>query len=732
MGVTELRMRESAAHIVRAALTSGDSSLDEVEAKALLAAYGVRVPAGGLAFSAAEAQRIAADMGGPVAMKAVGRGIRHKTERRLVELGIQSHAAVAECFHTLQERAGGSARGVLVEEMVTGAREFMVGMKRDQAFGPVVAFGLGGVFTEVLHDVALALAPLDGKDAAELPTLIRAKQLLGPFRGCPAVDDGRLATTIQAISRMAVDYPEIAEIDVNPLLIAGGLPVAADALVILSSAHARAEGRPAFRPDLRPVMAPASVAIVGASDDVTRWGGSALKNILDGAYDGTIYPVSPRGGVFFGLQSYPSVAALPEAPDLALLAVGARQTAAVVEECGRRGIPAAVAIAAGFSETGAEGADLEQALADAAEASGVTLVGPNCMGLITNERRLHATGFIALHPSPGRLSLVSQSGNLGVQIVMASERRGIGMDKFIGVGNEAQVSVVDVLDYLRHDERTGCVLMYVEGIDDGRRFVRVAKAATCEKPVVVLRGGTTESGGQAAASHTGAMAGSTAVFEAAARQCGIVTCTSTQEALDLASALAHLPLPRGRRVGVVTNGGGAGVLTADECARHGLTLAELPLGLIEELDDILPPFWSRRNPMDLVASAGGDVAQRVLQPVIECDAIDAVIVLSVLGVPNTGDDVRPTCSTGEYDELSQWESAFMRRVSELMDATGKPIINVPDTPIRGSLFPYGGRHSPVVLSSPRAAARALDRMAWYGDYLKRAGSRSHSTAPQDD
>ena len=232
------------------------------------------------------------------------------------------------------------------------------------------------------------------------------------------------------------------------------------------------------------------------------------------------------------------------------------------------------------------------------------------MGLISNETRLHATGFITLHPPQGPLSLVSQSGNLGVQLVKASERREIGLDKFIGVGNEAQVSFIDVLDHLRTDERTDCVLVYIEGIDDGRRFLDVATATAAVKPVVVIRGGLTEAGGKAAASHTGAMAGSAAVYEAAARQAGVITCTATDEALDLAVALANLPLPRGRRVAVVTNGGGAGVLAADEMVRRGLVLPALPPALIEELDEVLPPFWSRSNPLDMVASAGGDVARK--------------------------------------------------------------------------------------------------------------------------
>ena len=397
-----------------------------------------------------------------------------------------------------------------------------------------MAFGLGGTMTEVFRDIALAVTPGSEGDVAELPGLIRAKALLGPFRGQPAVDHEKLTAIVEAVARIAADHPRIAEIDLNPLLVRGAEPVAADALMILSAAPAQTPPEPVrFTPDLEAVLAPRSVAVVGASGDVTRWGGSAVQNILNGGFTGDIYPVNPKGGEFFGLPVSTGLDDLPAAPDLALLAVGARQLPEMIAQCGGAGVRAAVAIAAGFSETGEAGKEAEAALARSAADAGVTLIGPNCMGLIANATQLHATGFIALHPRPGKVAIVSQSGNLGVQLSALADRRDLGVRCFIGVGNEAQVSAVDVLEYLADDDGTSCVLAYLEGIDDGRRLFDVAAATSRKKPVVVLRGGLTDVGGKAAASHTGAMAGSAAVYEAAARQTGLVTCTSVQEALDL-------------------------------------------------------------------------------------------------------------------------------------------------------------------------------------------------------
>ncbi|MGI5939083.1 MAG: acetate--CoA ligase family protein [Thermoleophilia bacterium] len=712
----------TATMMLEAAIRSGRSALNEWEAKTLFAAYGIPVPSGALVTTAVEAGEVAERIGGRLAMKAIGADIHHKTEAGLVLLNVEGAEAAAESFHLLQQRAGSALEAVLVEQMIVSNREFMVGMKRDPVFGPVVVFGLGGVLTEALGDIAMAVAPLSDLDAAELPGLIKAKRLLEAFRGYPPVDQTALSTILQTVSRMAIEHPEISEIDMNPLLIDGDQPVAADALVILGPVQ-EPLSRPAFQPNLRAVLAPRSIAVIGASDDVGKWGGSALRNILDGHFRGPIYPVNPKGGVYFGLQVYPNIEALPEAPDLALLAVGARQIAPMIEACGRRGIPAAIAIAAGFSEIGEEGAKAERELARLATENNVTLIGPNCMGMLSNEQSLHAVGYIVLHPAKGKVSFMSQSGNLGTGIVDACERRGIGIDKFVSVGNEAQVGAIDLMECLRDDPNTRSIMLYLEGINDGQHFLKAARETTTVKPVVVLRGGLSDLGSQAAASHTGAMAGSGPVYHAAARQTGVVTCTSPDEAVDIATCLAYLPMPKGPRVGIVTNGGGAGVLMADEVARNGLTLPECPPDLLEGLDQILPPFWSRRNPIDTVASAVGDMGPRVLDLVARCDAFDAIVILSVLGAPTAADDGRPTCNDGVYQGLSPWEAAFMAQVNRLIELTEKPIISVPDTPIPHSLLDSGGRYAPIVLPSAAATGRALRRMVWYGSYLRSHGLR---------
>ena len=710
--------RAATEDMIKAALASGASALDEWQSKSLFAAYGIPVPAGALAKSEAEAVAAATRIGGKVVMKGMGAEFHHKTEAGLVVLGVEGAEAVAETYRLLEQRGGSGLEAVLVEQMVASNRELMVGMKRDSVFGPVVAFGLGGVLTEALGDVALGVAPLDDTEAAQLPDFIRAKKLLGSFRGYPPVDRVALAKIIQAIGQMAIDHPQIAEIDVNPVLVSGAQPIAADALIILSAKPGKTPERSTFVPDLRALLAPQSMALVGASGDVSKWGGSAFKNILDGGYTGRLYAVNPKGGEVFGQQSYTSIEDLPEAPDLALLAVGGHQVAPMLEQCARRGVKAVIAIAAGFSETGASGAEAEREIARIATEGGITLMGPNCMGLISNEVSLHAIGFVTLHPPKGTLSFVSQSGNLGVMIANSCQRRGIGIDKFASVGNEAQIGAVDILEYERDNPSTTCVMMYIEGVDDGRRFIDAARSTTAVKPVVVLRTGLTEFGSKAAASHTGAMAGSAAVWEAAARQSGVVTCTTAEDVVNLGTCMAYLPLRTGRRVAIITQGGGAGVMAADEVARHGMQLAELPPELYASFDELLPPFWSKQNPLDTVASGGGDILPRIVKGVAECDAVDAIIMMSVLGIPTSAGGDREIGGHGEFVTLSAWEDSLMSLIADLMEKTGKPIINVPDSPIRGSVFDYGKRYRPIVLSSAQAAALALDRMEWYAAYRR--------------
>jgi acyl-CoA synthetase (NDP forming) len=733
--------------VIEAALEAGAPALDEEAGKQLFAAYGIPVPQGATVATADDAVRVAGEIGYPVVMKGSAPSVQHKTDAGLVILGVSDQTEAREAYRTLESRAaaaGVKLDGVLVEHMVKGRREFVVGLSYDHLFGPVVMFGLGGIYTEALKDVAFAIAPLTDDDIEELLEQIQAKVLLGAFRGAPAVDRRALVAVIEAVARMAADHPEIREIDVNPLLVDGDQPVAVDALIAVGDPVSVSTRAPADISRLDDLVAPRSVVVVGASADTNKWGGMLVANLRLGGFPGRLYLVNPKGGTILGLPAHKSVAELPEAPDLAIVAVPAPLVEQAVEECGRKGVRAAVVVSAGFSEVGPEGRALEDRVVRAAETYGMALVGPNCMGVISSHHRLYATGFMLLRPQPGGASMVSQSGNLGTQLLVSAERRKGGVGKFIGVGNEAMIDAVDLINYLRTDPLTTTIVAYMEGFDDGRRLLEVAKATTVEKPVVVLRGGMTDFGKKAAASHTGALTSSTAVFEAAARQSGMIVCTDPDEFMDLTFALSYMPLPPGRRVAVATLGGGWGVLVSDEIARCGLELATLPEDVIADLDRLLPPFWSRSNPVDLVATVTPGVPEAVVERLAACEGVDAVLVMGLVG--SMSESRRATAEierlkSGLVDasayagpaacepagpepaepELSERETAFIEQMGVLMDRYCKPIANISFKPMSQAIFSVGGRYSTFVLPSPLRAVRVLGKMAAYSRYLQKKG-----------
>jgi acyl-CoA synthetase (NDP forming) len=724
--------------LIRSALDAGRSSLDEREAKALLAMYGIPTPAGAVVHSAQRAAAAVEALGRPAVLKALGPDIQHKSDLGLVELDIRDAAAARAAYHRITDRAAGRAdEGVLVEEFVPHDRELLVGMRRDEQFGPVIAFGLGGIFTEAVADVAFALAPLDEADARALVAELHAQRLLGPLRGLPRVDADQLRDILLAVAQLAADHSEIAEIDVNPLLVSGTHLVAADALVILKELPSGAPATNAGsrrRLDLAAVFSPASVAVVGASEDRGKWGGSVLANLTDGGFRGAIYPINPRADTIMGLKAYASPDELPQTPDLVICALGGAAATPVVTECGRHGVPAAIVIAAGFAEAGDEGAALQEELARAADDGGVTLVGPNCMGVLCTSSKLSAVGFVTLRPEPGPLSVISQSGNIGTQLLVTAERRGVGIEKFASSGNQATTDANDLLEYLADDPRTGAIAMYLEGLADGRRFYELARATAPRKPVIVLRGGLSALGRQAASSHTGALAGSAEVFHAAARQAGVVLAADPDEALDAAALLAYQPLPAGGRVAVITLGGGWGVLTADLLATRGLSLAELPPEVIAAIDELLPPFWSRGNPVDLVATVSEGVPEKIVELVAGCGGVDSVVTLALIGSPSSGRAGLHT-EAGERSAVSSWaggdaaappadvfaelnerERGLLAHLAAVTERTGKPIVSVPLVPVTRCVFPGLGKYAPVLLPSPTAAVNALTRATWYGTH----------------
>ena len=377
-------------------------------------------------------------------------------------------------------------------------------------------------------------------------------------------------------------------------------------------------------------MKPRSIAVVGASRREGTIGNKLFRNVLYQGFAGVVYPVNPNADVVAAVKTYPSVLDIPGEVDMAVIVVPAQAVEQVLRECGRKGVRGVVVISAGFGETGPEGMKKQDALLKLARAYGMRLVGPNCMGIINTDARvsLNAT-FSSVFPPAGNIAFCSQSGALGLAILEYALKLNIGLSSFVSIGNRAGVSSNDLLQYWADDPATDVILLYIECFGNPRKFARIAPDVTALKPVVVVKSGRTAAGSRAAASHTGALAGDDEASAALFRQAGIVRVDTLEELFDVAGLISHQPLPRGRRVAILTNGGGPGIMTADTCAGRGLEVPRLSDATIAAMKEFLPENASLANPIDMTAEATADQYGRALELLLRDDSVDIVIVIFI-------------------------------------------------------------------------------------------------------
>jgi len=465
--------------------------------------------------------------------------------------------------------------------------------------------------------------------------------------------------------------------------------------------------RAAATASLRPFFRPRSVAVVGASRDPSSIGYRLLDALVTNHFQGPVYPVNPKASVIGGIRAYPTVRDLPEPVDLAVIAVPREAVPTVVDDCAARGVQAIVVITAGFAEVGDEGRALQQQLADKVRGYGMRMVGPNCMGLLNTDPnvQLNAT-FAPVFPPQGRVALSSQSGALGLAILELSRRRRLGLSTFVSVGNKADVSTNDLLQYWEEDEATGVILLYLESFGNPRRFARIARRVSRSKPIVAMKAGRTPAGKRAAGSHTAALASNDVAVDALFRQTGVIRAETLEEMFDIAATLGSQPLPRGRRVAVITNAGGPGILCVDACEAGGLVLPELANGTTARLRAILPPTASVANPVDMIASAGPDHYRRTVETILTADEVDSLIVIYLpLDKTTTGpvlDAIREGITAGRA-----------------AGGAGKPVL--------ACVMTEDGINVPLELASekipsyafPESAARVLGKVASYAEWRSR-------------
>jgi acyl-CoA synthetase (NDP forming) len=463
------------------------------------------------------------------------------------------------------------------------------------------------------------------------------------------------------------------------------------------------------------LFTPDSIAVIGANDTLGSWGSDAIAAALTVAKSDPkkrAYAVNPNARQVLGAACYPTILDIPDIIDLAIVVVRSTLVADVLRQCVQKGVKAAVVISAGFAETDEDGAKLQDEIVNIARRGGIRFVGPNCIGHADLYSKVSALGVTRMGKA-GPMALLSQSGTISAGIMQAATSRGIGLSKFVSTGNEADLHMEDYLEYLAGDDKTRIIAAYIEGLREGRRFFQIAKKITLKKPIVVIKTGNTEGAGKAARSHTGALAGSDAVFGAFFKQTGVIKADDEEELCDVALALLSQPLLKGNRVAILTIGGGFGVMTTESCEREGLKLATMSAQTMAKLDAVLPPRWSHGNPVDMVGVKTIDEFGMILsclRAMTEDENVDSVIAL--VATRNYAGD--------EFRAMQMKNEMALKDLGRFAKQAGKPLILVRQS------FHRGDTPGEAIVNfddcipeyaRPRQAARVLGHLLRYSRYI---------------
>jgi len=689
--------------------------LDAAELTTRLAAAGVRQAPQALCPDAAAAVAAAAAMAGPVALKLVSPDLVHKSDVGGVRLGLSEAGQVRAAAADLVALAAGLGLGqwrLLVQQMVPVCdAEVFVGLKRDAVFGAMVVVGAGGRLVELLPSVALRTAPVSVDRARAMLLEVPVGRVLAGHRGTASTLD-TMAELVSRASTLLERHTDLAEVDLNPVLADERGAVAVDSRAVIGTAQAQAQASaqaaptgPAA-PDLTPLLEPASILVVGASSSGARLPGNAvLRYLRKFGYQGRVHVVHPTAA---SIDGYPAVAGLADLAgqrvDLACVGVAAARSLDVIEECGKLGVAAAIVFGSGFSEVGEHAA--ERRLAAAAARYGMLLCGPNTVGVISPAHGVHACFSQAQEADAalaGDVALVTQSGALGGSLLSQAWPRGIGISRFISVGNQAQLSVADYLDYLVRDRSTSTVAVLLEGVPDGLRLAdSVRRLSAAGKAVCLMKVGRGAAGARAVQSHTGAIAGDYAVFRSVLNEAGAMLVDSVTELLDvLALHASGLASVTGARMGVLSTSGGACGMVADLCERYGFVLPQFSRELQGQLAEVLPSFAATVNPVDVTGQVITEPALygRALELVLRSDEVDLVKIMltTVAGTQATqiATEIAAQVRAAAKPVLVTWTVApsIAAEAFGVLTAAGLPVFPDPARAIRAAALVRTGTSS---------------------------------------
>jgi acetyl coenzyme A synthetase (ADP forming)-like protein len=609
----------------------GRTSLTAPEGKQVCDAYGIATPAEGLAKSSEMAVGLAEEIGLPVVLKIVSPDILHKTEAGGVLVGLKTPAQVADGFRTIVANAKAynpeaEIVGVQVQQLLTSGHEVIVGATTDSTFGKIVAFGLGGVLVEVLKDITFRLAPTTRDEALSMIDGIAAAEILRGVRGAEPVDRDRLAELIHRVADLVTDFPQLAEVDLNPVLATPTGATAVDVRILVDADAAKQPVRFSQQEILTAmnrIMKPAAIAVIGASAEEGKIGNSVMKNLVNGGYQGEIYPINPKATEILDRKAFASIADVPGDVDVAVFAIPAKFVPQALEEVGAKGVAGAILIPSGFGETGNQ--ELQDEVVAIARKYGMRILGPNIYGYYYTPENLSAT-FCTPYDVKGGVALSSQSGGIGMAILGFSRSAGMGVSAIVGVGNKADIDEDDLLTFFETDDNTQLIAMHLEDLKDGRSFAETAKRVSQQKPVIVLKAGRTDQGAKAASSHTGALAGNDRVYDDILRQSGVIRAPGLNDMLEYARGVPLLPTPEGENVVIITGAGGSGVLLSDACVDNGLRLMDIPSDLDAAFRKFIPPFGAAGNPVDITGGEPPSTYRNTIALGLEDERVHALIL----------------------------------------------------------------------------------------------------------
>jgi len=605
--------------------------LSEAEGYLLLKNHGIPVPEFFVAGTRQEVAEGAGRVGYPLVMKVISPQVIHKSDAGGVITGIQSAADAENAFDTIVKNLeafdpSAVISGIIIEQQKKKGLEILIGGRIDPTFGKVITVGMGGTLVELIKDISIRVLPVSPEDISAMLHELQAYRLIKGFRNEPARDKEALIALIDAVARFFIDSAEVVEFDLNPVFLyeQGACVVDARFYVTDEAAQPVVIQKQALPPD---ILNAKSIAVVGASPDSNKVGYAILRNLL--AFPGKLYPVNPKHTQILGRTVYPTLTSIPDPVDIAVIVVPARFVVDVVEEAGKKGTPLVVIISSGFRESGEAGSLLEDQVLTIARQYGIRIVGPNCLGVMLPHQGINTT-FDPISPKSGRIAFISQSGAIISTIVDWSLPEEIGFSAVISIGNQADLSFEDFLLYAGDEPHTRAVILYIEEVRRGKRFMEIAREVTRKKPVVAIKSGSSRIGQMTAASHTGSLSGSYEVYMAAFWQSGIIPVRSIREAFQTAELLSSEGYPKGIRAIVISNAGGFAVLSSDYAEQFGIEMVEFPPAIIQELDAFLPPDWNRRNPIDMVGDASADRFARTFDVMIKNqDAWDIAFVIAV-------------------------------------------------------------------------------------------------------